>query len=488
MHYRNPILQADYSDPDVIRVGEDFYMISSSFTYLPGIPVLHSRDMVHWELLGYAVSHIPFERYRRPVHKCGTWAPSLRYHQGLFYVYVCFPDEGLFAYTAEDPRGPWDCHWVMDVSGWIDPCPLFEPDGTAWLIHGFAASRCGINNILYAHRMTPDGFRILDKGVMVYNGADHGDVTVEGPKWYSRNGQYWILCPAGGVKPGYQLALRSEHILGPYERRIVLSQGDTEINGPHQGGWFDDGHGGDWFIHFQDIGVYGRIPHLQPVDWSSGWPVMGNLGHPVMEGETGLESFPVKVPTSDCFEKELGIQWQWQANPDPAWYSMLHPGVRLYAAPSDTLFHAGQFLSQLMQSYDFDMTVSLHAHPQKGDVSGIGMMGYPYHYAGLEDGAVCLWRGDITEYGRSLPETVRETLLCRIPYAGMSIRMKLSVRQGMMQFMFASMDGPWQKLGDQVALAAGGWTAARPGVFCMNRTGCAGGNVDLDSVLFSQEA
>ena len=85
MHYRNPILQADYSDPDVIRVGEDFYMISSSFTYLPGIPVLHSRDMVHWELLGYAVSHIPFERYRRPVHKCGTWAPSLRYHQGLFY-------------------------------------------------------------------------------------------------------------------------------------------------------------------------------------------------------------------------------------------------------------------------------------------------------------------------------------------------------------------------------------------------------------------
>ena len=119
MHYTNPILKGDYSVPDVIRVGEDFYMISSSFTYLPGIPVLQSRDLVHWELIGYAASSLPFERYRKPVHKCGTWAPSLRYHNGLFYVYVCLPDEGLFAFTAEDPAGRWDCHWIMDVSGWI---------------------------------------------------------------------------------------------------------------------------------------------------------------------------------------------------------------------------------------------------------------------------------------------------------------------------------------------------------------------------------
>ena len=129
MQYTNPILYGDYSDPDVIRVGDDFYMISSSFTYLPGIPVLHSRDLVHWTLLGYAAASLPFDRYRRPAHKCGTWAPSLRYRDGSFYVYVCLPDEGLFAFTATDPAGPWESHWILNVSGWIDPCPLFDDDG-----------------------------------------------------------------------------------------------------------------------------------------------------------------------------------------------------------------------------------------------------------------------------------------------------------------------------------------------------------------------
>ena len=105
MHYRNPILRGDYSDPDVIRVGEDFYLTSSSFTYVPGLPILHSRDLVHWEQIGYAAERLPFERYNRPAHKCGTWAPSIRWHNGPCYVYVCLPDEGLLAFTAENPAG-----------------------------------------------------------------------------------------------------------------------------------------------------------------------------------------------------------------------------------------------------------------------------------------------------------------------------------------------------------------------------------------------
>ena len=484
MHYTNPILKGDYSDPDVIRVGEDFYMISSSFTYLPGIPVLHSRDLVHWELIGYAASSLPFERYRKPVHKCGTWAPSLRYHNGLFYVYVCLPDEGLFAFTAEDPAGRWDCHWIMDVSGWIDPCPLFDDDGRTWLVHGFAASRCGINNILYAHEMSPDGLKVLDKGVLVYSGADHGDVTVEGPKWYKRNGTYWIMCPAGGVKPGYQLALRSDRILGPYEPRTVLQQGNTPVNGPHQGGWFDDGHGRDWFIHFQDIGVYGRVPHLQPVDWSSGWPMMGNAGEPVSEGDTGLKEYPAEIPTSDDFSETLGMQWQWQANPDPAWYSLRRPGLRLYAAPAKTLFEAGQFLSQLMQCYNFDMEVSLRAESRPGDACGIGMIGYPYHYLSLENGRLRVIRGDIAEYGRSIPEDVRETVLADIPMAETELRMRLRVRRGEMRFEYAENGRPFRPIGETCPMAAGGWTSARPGLFCLNRTGRFGGHTDVNRVSF----
>ena len=495
MQYTNPILYGDYSDPDVIRVGEDFYMISSSFTYLPGIPVLHSRDLVHWELLGYAAQHLPFDRYRRPAHKCGTWAPSLRWHHGLFYVYVCLPDEGLFAFTAENPAGPWETHWIHNVSGWIDPCPLFDGDET-WLVHGFAASRCGINNILYAHRMSPDGLHVLDKGTLVYNGADHGDITVEGPKWYRRDGVYWILCPAGGVKPGYQLALRADHPLGPYARRVVLSQGDSPVNGPHQGGWFDDGHGRDWFIHFQDVGPYGRVPHLQPVDWSDGWPVMGDQGTPVPGGDTGLPESPATLPTSDDFLLGPGLQWQWQANPDPAWFTALHPGLRLHAAPANTLFEAGQFFSQLMQARNFDMVASLSTHFHPGDRAGIAMMGYPYHFLSTDGAHLRLVRGDAEEFGRGIPERITETVLAEIPCPAGPLRLRLRVRDGAMSFFFslphdlslplsALQEESWIRLGGSLPLSAGGWTAARPGLFCLNVRGVFGGWTDVEKVCFS---
>ena len=487
MEYTNPILMGDYSDPDVIRVGEGFYMISSSFTYFPGIPVLHSRDLVHWELIGYAASHLPFERYRQPAHKCGTWAPSIRYHHGLFYVYVCLPDEGLFAFTAKDPAGEWECHYVKDVCGWIDPCPLFDEDGTNWLVHGFAASRCGINNILYVHQLSSDGLQVLDKGRLVYSGADHGDVTVEGPKFYRRQGTYWILCPAGGVKPGYQLALRSDHVFGPYERKIVLSQGSTAVNGPHQGGWVDDGRGGDWFIHFQDVDAYGRVPHLQRVDWSSGWPVMGHAGEPEMTGNTGLPAFRAEIPTSDDFQRQIGLQWQWQANPNPQWYTLLHPGLRLHAAPSDSLFHAGQFLSQLMQRYDFCMEATLRLHFHEGDCAGMGMMGYPYHYVAVDGTDIRVVRGDVEEISRWVRERVTETPIAKADLKETKVSLRMHVKQGKMRFCYAGADGVFQDIGGEYPLAPGGWTGARPGIFCMNTHGFAGGWVDVDSVHFRKE-
>ncbi len=485
MRYTNPILYGDYSDPDVIRVGEDFYMISSSFTYVPGIPVLHSRDLTHWELVGYAAKRLPFERYDRPAHKCGTWAPSLRYHNGQFYVYVCMPDEGLFAFTARDPAGEWECHWVKDVVGWIDPCPLFDGDGSAWLVHGFAASRVGINNRLYLHRMTPDGLKILDNGREIYNGADRGDTTVEGPKIYKREGLYWILCPAGGVKPGYQLALRAESIEGPYERRVVLRQGDTPVNGPHQGGWVTDGKGGDWFIHFQDVDVYGRVPHLEPVDWSDGWPVMGNGGVPVPGGDTLLAPFEAAVPTSDDFVNGLGLQWQWQANPNAAWYAEKKPGLRLYAAPAENLFHAGQFLSQLMQARDFDMDASFRPHLGPGDRTGLGMMGYTYHYQALEEGKIILVEGKAKEISRFEKERVTETTLAEAPWQGTEVRMRMRVRQGKVSFYYGQDPMDLRPLGGTYGLACGGWTGARPGLFAFNGLGRWGGWADVEAVRFS---
>ena len=486
MRYTNPILYGDYSDPDVIRVGEDFYMISSSFTYVPGIPVLHSRDLVHWELIGYAARRLPFERYDKPAHKCGIWAPSLRYHNGLFYVYVCMPDEGLFAFTAKDPAGEWECHYVKYVTGWIDPCPLFDDDGRVWLVHGFAASRAGINNVLYVHKMSADGLRVVDKGRMVFDGADHGDVTVEGPKMYKRDGLYWILCPAGSVKPGYQLALRAENIYGPYERRVVLGQGATPINGPHQGGWVNDGHGKDWFIHFQDVDAYGRVPHLQPVDWSDGWPVMGKMGSPVLGGQIDLPPFSAEIPTSDDFKEGMGLQWQWQANPNRGWYTELKPGLRLHAAPAESLFHAGNFLSQLMQQYDFDMDAQFNTHPQDGDASGLGVMGYTYYYIALSQGRVMIKMGVATEVSRWVKERVTETVLADALWPSQKILLRMRVRKGNVTFFYGDSPSNLKPMGGEYPMACGGWTGARPGLFTMNTLGNWGGWADVDYVKISK--
>ncbi len=472
MRYLNPVLYMDLSDPDVIRVGEDFYMTASSFTYVPGLPVLHSRDLVHWEIIGYAADRLPAARYTRPAHGCGIWAPSIRYHQGTFYIYACMPDEGLYAWTAKDPAGPWQCRLVKAVTGWIDPCPLFDESG-AWLIHGFAASRVGINNILYIHRLSDDGLNVLDKGRRVYDGAEHGDITVEGPKIYRREGLYWILCPAGGVRTGYQLALRSRELFGPYERRVVLEQGASPVNGPHQGAWTDDGRGGDWFIHFQDVGPYGRVPHLQPVDWQDGWPVMGDHGTPVSGGETGLPACPLSVPLSDSFEFSIGPAWQWQANPDPSWSALLHPGLRLFAAPAKRLYEAGHFLSRLMTCRDFDMDVRLSVPYLGPAAAGAGIMGKAYVFAALKDGMARLVRG-----GAETPE--REILA--LPYRKTELTLRLQVRDGTVSFMFGPDPDALEPLGTSFPMVPGGWTGARPGFFC---TG-SGGYADVRSVRITE--
>lgn len=486
MKYQNPILYGDYSDPDVVRVGVDYYMISSSFTYLPGIPLLHSRDLVHWQLINYVAQSLPFKRYDKPAHKCGTWAPSIRYHQGLFYVYCCLPDEGLMLFTAKDPQAVWECHYVKDTCGWIDPCPLWDEDGSAYLLHGFAASRCGINNILFLHRMRPDGLEILDAGRLVYDGHAHGDTTTEGPKMYRRGGYYYILCPAGGVQQGYQLALRASTPFGPYERRVVLAQGKTPVNGPHQGGWVDTGNGQDWFIHFQDVGVYGRIPHLQPVRWVEDWPVMGENGAPVMQGDVPGNTEENDLPTTDLFKGKLGLQWQWQANPNADWLRILPNGLRLMAAPAPSLFHAGQFLSQLMQYRDFDMDVCLALHGGEGDCAGIAMMGMTYHSLALEKGKLVLRHGEAVTVSIHQPEPVTETILAETPWENQPVYLRLMVCDGECSFAYSADGQNFQTIGNPCLLTAGGWVSARPGLFCLNSQGDWGGYADFGYCRFTQ--
>ncbi|HRV56343.1 MAG TPA: glycoside hydrolase 43 family protein, partial [Mangrovimonas sp.] len=252
--YKNPVLYADYSDPDVVRVGDDFYMTASSFTAVPGLPILHSKDLVNWELINHAVQEIvPIPVFNVPQHGNGIWAPSIRYHHDEFYIYWGDPDFGIYMVKTKNPYGDWEKPvLVMEGKGLIDPCPFWDEDGKAYLVHAYAGSRASVKSILVINKMNPEGTKVLDKGKVVFDGHD-AHPTVEGPKFYKRSGYYYIFAPAGGVATGWQLVLRSKNIYGPYEEKVVLEQGSTNINGPHQGAWLDSPNGEDWFVHFQDV-------------------------------------------------------------------------------------------------------------------------------------------------------------------------------------------------------------------------------------------
>lgn len=324
--YSNPVLYADYSDPDAIRVGEDYFMIASSFCNSPALPILHSRDMVNWKVINYVLKHVPEDRYDEPVHGCGVWAPAIRYHEGIYYACFPMPDEGIYMSTTTDPWGEWsEPVNIRPGAGWIDPCPFWDEDGKAYLVAGVAKSRIGYKSVLHMVEMQPDGMGLIGEEVKVFDGNLNDQITIEGPKLYKRNGWYYIFAPAGGVKTGWQTVLRSRNIFGPYEYKVVMRQGDTPVNGPHQGAWVDTVTGEDWFIHFQDVYAAGRITHLQPMHWENDWPVIGiakngnDYGEPVLEyrkPDVGdVETDVCEPDSSDSFcGKNLGLQWQWNAN------------------------------------------------------------------------------------------------------------------------------------------------------------------------------
>ncbi len=319
--YINPVINADYSDPDVVGVDGDYYMTASSFCQTPGLPILHSKDLVNWTIVNTALDYlVPEEFYSAARHGKGVLAPSIRFHNGEYFIFWGDPDFGVFMVKTDDPRGKWsDPQLVWKVKGVIDTTPLWDDDGKAYLVNAWAASRAGMNGAITLTEMKPDGSELIGKPALVYDGNVEGNHTVEGPKIYKRDGWYYILAPAGGVEQGWQIALRSRNPYGPYESKTVMSQGKSAFNGPHQGGLVDTPDGRSYFINFQDKGFLGRVVHLNPVEWIDGWPIMGNGGEPVAGGDIPVSgSLPQTPQDSDDFNSAvLGPQWNWAANCQP---------------------------------------------------------------------------------------------------------------------------------------------------------------------------
>ncbi|MDD6796985.1 MAG: glycoside hydrolase 43 family protein [Clostridia bacterium] len=395
--FSNPVLYADYSDPDAIRVGEDYFMIASSFCNSPAIPVLHSKDLVNWKVINYVLDKVPEERYKDPIHGCGVWAPAIRYHDGIFYACFPMPDEGIYMSTTKDPWGKWsEPVNIRPGAGWIDPCPFWDDDGRAYLVAGVAKSRIGYKSVLHMVEMQPDGMGLIGEEVKIFDGNLNDQVTIEGPKLYKRNGWYYIFAPAGGVKVGWQTVLRSRNIFGPYEYKVVMRRGDSPVNGPHQGAWVDTVTGQDWFLHFQDVYAAGRITHLQPMSWENDWPVIGiakngnDYGEPVMEfdkPDVGTKTYEICEPaTSDDFRTDrLGLQWQWNANYQNSWYKCTDSGLLLNAVSVETgrpLSDVRNLLLQKWPAPEFTCITRIDVTGMaEGDTAGIVSMGM--HYAGL---------------------------------------------------------------------------------------------------------
>lgn len=480
--YTNPILHADYSDPDVIRVGEDFYMTSSSFNASPGLPILHSKDLVNWKLINHALPKIiPEKHFRTPQHGNGVWAPSFRYHEGEFYIYWGDPDFGIYMVKTDDPAGEWeDPVLVKGGKGLIDSSPLWDDDGKAYLVHAYARSRSGINSVLVVQEMNKEGTKVKGEPILVFDGHEANRV-VEGPKFLKRGDWYYIMAPAGGVAEGWQLALRSKNVFGPYEAKRVLQQGNTDINGPHQGGLVDLESGESWFVHFQEKQPYGRIVHLNPVRWESGWPMMGEdqnndgVGEPVktyQKPDVASSNTPIVTPAeSDEFNSdELGLQWQWHGNPESTWAMTSNFGfIRLYGKPApegaQNLWDVPNLLLQKFPAPEFTATTKMKFTPHMiGEKAGLIAMGEDYSYVAIERAENGFQVTQVVTTGADAgePEEIQET----INIGQNEVWFRAEVKEGgLTSFSFSTDGKSFEKIGEEFQAKEGRWIGAKIGVF-----------------------
>lgn len=508
--YRNPVLHADYSDPDVCAVGEDYFLTASSFNCTPGLPILHSKDLVNWKIVNYALKKVePVEYYNEARHGKGVWAPSIRFHEGVFYIYWGDPDFGIFVVKTRDPYGEWDAPVLVKAGkGMIDPCPLWDDDGRVYLAHAWAGSRAKFNSVLTVCELNKEGTKVISDPVLVFDGNDGVNHTIEGAKFYKRNGFYYLFAPAGGVVSGWQLVMRSKDVYGPYEARIVMAQGKTDINGPHQGGWVDTPAGESWFLHFQDKGAYGRVLHLNPMKWINDWPVIGvdkdgdGCGDPVSRYRKPKtdKTYPIETPVeSDEFDtRKLGLQWEWHANYQDVFGFTTNMGyVRIYGHELSPHFknfwEVPNLLMQKFPAEEFTATAKLKVSAKDdGQLSGLIIMGWDYSWIGVEKQgekfllkqAVCkdAEQGNLEQVSTlAVLEPSRKFEAGLFPNYEREIYIRVHVGKGAYCRFSYSLDGKkFTEAGTLFKARQGKWIGAKVGMFSVTPHGKERGWVDVD--------
>ena len=466
------IVFADYSDPDVCEGTEgDYWLTASSFQCTPGLPILHSKDLVNWQLVNHAVEKLlPLEHYNTVRHGQGVWAPSIRRHNDTYYIYWGDPDYGIWMVKTDNPRGRWsEPVLVVEGKGLIDPCPLWDEDGRCYLVNAWAASRCGFNSVLTMRELSSDGSHAISEPVLVYDGQTEGNHTIEGPKLYKRDGYFYIIAPAGGVEKGWQVALRSSKCFGPYDSKIVFNK-----NGIHQGGWV-----ADKFVAFQDCGPYGRILHLLDVTWKEGWPMMKSA----------------KVKSVPLTTNDVRLFYQWHANyqdslgfPTSAGlrvygYNVSEDGVNLWQVPNLYLrkFWGETFCDTL------HLTITATG---EGQQSGFVVLGRDYCRLSVElQGDAFVLKRIIcknADLGAAEEEEIIDSIKARAYNAGAKTNYEchLSVRiqcekGALCHFSYSTDDHQFKPITTPFQARVGKWIGAKYGVYSISSSASSKGWVDL---------
>lgn len=389
--YTNPVIKADYPDPDIIRVEDNYYMVSSSFVGMPGIPICHSKDLINWEIIGHAYDSITFQpQYRMEGGKTAysriCWAPSFKYYNGEYYIGVNIKDDGFVMYKSRKPEGPYT-QYKFDKTLY-DPGFFIDDDGKKYVTHG--------KGKIYLTRLNDDGTGVLDpndNGTLIITAPKGYEHLFEGCHTYKRNGWYYIFNPALGYD-GVQMISRSRNLYGPYETKVLI---DDDINyagaGVHQGGYVETLEGESWAFTFQDRDYLGRCLMLYPMKWVDDWPVVGPEGKPgkgvVTYRKPAVRAkSELKFPQhSDEFESEcLSAVWEFNHVPlKDKWSLSERPGFfRIHAHQAPYFGLARNTLTQKVTGYESTVTVLLDINGLKpGDFAGSGIMGSEMLHLGV---------------------------------------------------------------------------------------------------------
>jgi beta-xylosidase len=482
--FTNPVLNADYPDCDVIRVGDDYYFISSSMHFSPSDPIIHSKDLVNWKVIGYAIPRYEtkifgpqYDMAGGDAYGKGSWAPSIRYHDGMFYVLFTIPSKGPAAGTsyvsrATNPAGPWTIN-SLGVNLY-DPGLFFDDDGKVYVLHGQLSIVCT--------ELTSDLTAVKTTSKELFHDS------VESSHVYKRNGFYYVLNPGGGKEHCF----RSKSLFGPYEHRVILDSG-----GIHQGGIVDTQTGEWWGIFFQDRPPLGRIPNLEPVTWIDDWPMVGENGKGVVtfkKPDVGKAYPPTPMNRSDEFDSPtLGLQWQWNHNPmDRAWSLTERPGwLRLKTATASPFWR--NTLNTLTQRVVAPQSIVVAwldvSGMHDGDIAGLGVMqtGRSFIAVTQNNGNHSLKVGG--EIWNRATKQITQTTAATTTLTGNAVWLKaeVSTSDKSTQYSYSTDGQQFTPLGDKQPMVLDfydDWTGQRIAIFNY-ATQALGGSVDVDWVHFN---